>query len=98
MEELRETADRKIQTYTVNVSFTRLVFRLRKGLSRIFIRNRPKVQDINKVKSRFYVARFHIKKSDDQIQNLLNNVSQFYVISRLNVAFPADQQYRKIEI
>ena len=36
--------------------------------------------------------------SDDQIQNLLNNVSEFYVISRFYVAFGADLQYHKIEI
>ena len=49
----------------------------------------------NKVISRFYVSRFYVKKSDDQIQNLRNMVSQFYVISRFSVGFGADQQYRK---
>ena len=50
------------------------------------------------VESRFYVSRFYVKsriyveKSDDQIQSLLNMVSQYYVISRFYNAFAADQQ------
>ncbi len=56
------------------------------------------------VKSRFYVSRIYVKsriyfeKSDDQIQNLLNKMSQFYVVSRFYVAFAPDQSYRKMEI
>ena len=38
-------------------------------------------------KSRFYVkSRIYVDKSDDQIQNLLEIVSQFYVISRFHIA------------
>ena len=39
------------------------------------------------VKSRFYVkSQIYVEKYDDQIQNLLNKVSQYYVISRFYVA------------
>ncbi len=45
------------------------------------------------VKSRFYVkSRIYVENSDDQIQSLLNNVFQFYVISRFYDTFGADQQ------
>ncbi len=37
-------------------------------------------------KSRFYVkSRIYVDKSDDQIQNLLNILSQFYIISRFTL-------------
>ena len=50
------------------------------------------------VKSRFYVSRFYLKtriyveKYDDQIESLLNKVSQFYIISRFYDTVAADQQ------
>ena len=54
---------------------------------------------INTVKFRFYVFRFYVEKSDDQIQSFLNSVAQFfYAISRFYDAFAADQKYRSIEI
>ncbi len=61
-------------------------------------------QNVITVESRFFVSRFYVKSriyvemSDGQIQSLLNNVSQFYVISRFYDAFASDQQYRKIEM
>ncbi len=64
----------------------------------------PNLCGNNTVKSRIYVSRFYVKsriyveKSDDQIKNLLNNMSQSCAISRFYVACDADQQYRKIEI
>ncbi len=57
----------------------------------------------NTERSRFHAFRIYVKsllyieKFDDEIKNLLNNESPFYVISRFYIAFAADQQYRKIE-
>ena len=36
-------------------------------------------------------------KFNDQIQDLLNNVSEFYDISRFKAEFKDKQQYRRIE-
>ena len=58
---------------------------------------------LNTVKSGFDISPYFFKyqiclqKPDDQIQNLLHKLSQFYTISQFYVVFTADKQNHKIK-